>query len=309
MVPHTIDGHLTDDDLLLAMALEEDPDTGLLEAHRHLRQCPNCRARRVEIETTLREGGEALLGGAPGLDDDVALTSQRARLVGALNAVENHPPRLARAYRPWLRSPIAVLPAWSVAAVAMIVIGLVVPWGRGNANNARDGKGVSAPRLLPAVSLTPGAASVLSVGDLCAGRRPSRVVAEEVRIAVLRSYAMEDVPADDYELDALITPELGGTTDARNLWPQRYASPVWHAGVKDVLERALAEDVCAGRTDLALAQREIATDWIAAYQRRFHTSAPLNPIARSKTTPRSWSSPPRASRTSAPTRRRWWSCR
>jgi hypothetical protein len=86
---------------------------------------------------------------------------------------------------------------------------------------------------------------------------------------------MEDVPSEQYELDALITPELGGTTGIHNLWPQRYDTPVWHARVKDVLERRLAEDVCAGRIDLARAQREISADWIAAYQRYFHTNTPL----------------------------------
>ena len=111
--------------------------------------------------------------------------------------------------------------------------------------------------------------------DLCAGRGVSREVSPDVRLAVLREYGMEDVPADEYELDALITPELGGTTDARNLWPQRYASAVWHARVKDELEHRLAADVCAGRVALEQAQRDIATDWIAAYRRYFRSELPL----------------------------------
>ena len=86
---------------------------------------------------------------------------------------------------------------------------------------------------------------------------------------------MEGVPESAYELDALITPELGGSTDAANLWPQRYHSPVWNARVKDELERLLPEMVCDGRVTLAEAQRAIASDWIAAYKHYFKTDAPL----------------------------------
>lgn len=86
---------------------------------------------------------------------------------------------------------------------------------------------------------------------------------------------MLNAPAGTYELDALITPELGGTTAPENLWPQRYASPMWNARIKDQLERLLPELVCSQRLELAEAQREIATDWIAAYKRYFRTDTPL----------------------------------
>jgi hypothetical protein len=33
--------------------------------------------------------------------------------------------------------------------------------------------------------------------------------------------------------------------------------------------------VCEGRLDLPTAQREIATNWIAAYKKYFHTDKPL----------------------------------
>ena len=93
--------------------------------------------------------------------------------------------------------------------------------------------------------------------------------------AVLRAYGMEHVPPADYELDYLITPELGGASNRENLWPERYGSRVWNARVKDDLERLLPRMVCEGRLDLAVAQRDIAVDWIAAYKKYFHASAPL----------------------------------
>jgi hypothetical protein len=96
-----------------------------------------------------------------------------------------------------------------------------------------------------------------------------------MRAQVLSAYRMERVPADQYELDYLITPELGGATDARNLWPQGYTSSLWNARVKDELESLLPRLVCRGAVDLETAQREMAVDWIAAYKKYFNTSEPL----------------------------------
>ena len=116
----------------------------------------------------------------------------------------------------------------------------------------------------------------LSVGEICAGGAPEqREVPAAVRRDVLRAYRMEQVPHDEYELDYLSTPELGGAPDARNLWPQRYASGAWNARVKDQLERLLPQLVCKRQVALETAQRDIALDWIAAYRKYFKTETPL----------------------------------
>ena len=84
-------------------------------------------------------------------------------------------------------------------------------------------------------------------------------------------------PGVAYELDYLITPALGGSGDIKNLWPQPYSS-TWNARVKDQLEDHLHELVCQGQVQLTTAQTEIATDWISAYKRYFHTDKPrVNP--------------------------------
>jgi hypothetical protein len=70
------------------------------------------------------------------------------------------------------------------------------------------------------------------------------------------------------EVDHLIPLEVGGKTDIRNLWPQSYGTKPWNAGVKDRLENALHKQICAGTVTLKQAQKEIATDWIASYQKR-----------------------------------------
>jgi hypothetical protein len=121
---------------------------------------------------------------------------------------------------------------------------------------------------LPIASLTPGLAQHVSTDELC-GREPRAIpeVPAGVRIQVLRDYGMEDVPATDYELDYLITPELGGLADRRNLWPEPYGLRSWNARAKDVLENQLPRLVCSGELDLATAQREIASNWISAYKK------------------------------------------
>ena len=46
--------------------------------------------------------------------------------------------------------------------------------------------------------------------------------------------------------------------------------------MKDALEEHLHQMVCSGQLDLSTAQRDIATDWIAAYKKYFHTDRPLS---------------------------------
>ena len=55
---------------------------------------------------------------------------------------------------------------------------------------------------------------------------------------------------------------------------------MWNARVKDELERLLPNLVCAGTLPLATAQRDMATDWIAAYKKYFHTDRPVIAEAR-----------------------------
>jgi hypothetical protein len=76
-------------------------------------------------------------------------------------------------------------------------------------------------------------------------------------------------------LDYLVAPELGGSDDIRNVWPQPYTDAVWNSHVKDALEDRLHELVCSGRISLATAQHDIATNWVQAYKKYFKTSVPL----------------------------------
>ena len=44
----------------------------------------------------------------------------------------------------------------------------------------------------------------------------------------------------DYEVDHLISLELGGSNDGKNLWPQSYLTCPWNSRVKDRLEDWMA---------------------------------------------------------------------
>jgi hypothetical protein len=60
-----------------------------------------------------------------------------------------------------------------------------------------------------------------------------------------------------YEVDHLVSLELGGNNSVANLWPE--ISPGYHE--KDEIENRLHDAVCAGSVSLRAAQQEIARDW------------------------------------------------
>lgn len=93
-----------------------------------------------------------------------------------------------------------------------------------------------------------------------------RNVSEATKKQVFAEYGV-DPKADQFEVDHLISLELGGSNDIRNLWPQAYNTHPWNAHVKDKLENHLHKLVCDKTITLAQAQKEISTDWIAAYKK------------------------------------------
>ncbi len=71
-------------------------------------------------------------------------------------------------------------------------------------------------------------------------------------------------PTGSYEADHLIPLELGGSNEIANLFPEAGApTPGFHE--KDLVENYLHQEVCAGRIELAPAQKQIANDWLAVY--------------------------------------------
>lgn len=76
-----------------------------------------------------------------------------------------------------------------------------------------------------------------------------------------------DRTSDNFEVDHLISLELGGANDIKNLWPQSYTTQPYNAHKKDDLENKLKASICAGTISQSDAQKAIASDWISAYQK------------------------------------------
>jgi hypothetical protein len=99
------------------------------------------------------------------------------------------------------------------------------------------------------------------------------------RDEVMLRYGLPPGPHPDYEIDHLIPLCLGGSDEFSNLWPQprRTIEPEWNAEAKDRLERLICQMVCDGQLDIATAQEEIATDWVAAYRKYYRADYHARP--------------------------------
>ncbi len=135
--------------------------------------------------------------------------------------------------------------------------------------------------MLPNPGFTPGYTRQVSLTEICSADSDEviRNVSGPVQQKVFQEYGIKNRPATDFEVDYLITPGLGGSDDVRNLWPEPHSSTPWNSYVKDQLEDHLHHMVCGGKLSLGEAQRDIATNWISAYKKYFHTEQPLgNPL-------------------------------
>lgn len=132
--------------------------------------------------------------------------------------------------------------------------------------------------LLPDSQMTPGATLPVTRDDICVPGYTKKVrnVPIDVKRQVYAEYGIASHKPGEYEVDHLISLELGGSNSVKNLWPQSYLTQPWNAHVKDQLENEMHDEVCSGQLDLATAQHDISTDWIAAYKKYFHTDRPLS---------------------------------
>ncbi len=92
-----------------------------------------------------------------------------------------------------------------------------------------------------------------------------RNVPQSLKNKVYAEYGITSHKAGEYEVDHLVSLELGGSNDISNLWPEA-ASPKPGFHEKDKVENYLNSQVCSGAISLQQAQIEIATNWLAIYQ-------------------------------------------
>ncbi len=123
-----------------------------------------------------------------------------------------------------------------------------------------------AARGLPDAHCTPGAVFPVSSQKICvAGYTQSvRAVSQAEKDRVYAEYGIVHHTTGQYEIDHLISLELGGNNDISNLWPES-ALPVPGFHTKDNLENVMHDLVCSRKLPLRTAQMEIATNWLAAY--------------------------------------------
>ena len=141
-----------------------------------------------------------------------------------------------------------------------------------------DGELASAPchviNGLPDASCTPGATdSRVTQGTIketiCKSGytqtvRPPVSVTSKIKTVAMKEYGFSDSPSN-YELDHLISLELGGSPDStKNLFPEPYNIDL-NAKKKDLVENYLHKQVCDGAMTLQEAQQEISHDWVTVY--------------------------------------------
>ncbi|MFZ1009164.1 MAG: hypothetical protein WAN65_20145 [Candidatus Sulfotelmatobacter sp.] len=264
--------HVPDSTLLL-YGSEELPRAEGIGVSAHLRKCSKCSVRLEEINGRLAEFSQAYRQAIgpklpPADESRIALASRLAKM--------RSQPR--RSFFAGVGS--AVTPSRGGYALAGLVLVLVFLGAIYRREIQSGSQQISASLGLwvePRANLTPGATLPMTKAQVCAAlpEQTIRAVPISLQREVFAMYGVKKAAPEAYEVDYLITPELGGATDIRNLWPEPYYDTAWNAHVKDQLEERLHEMVCRGDVDLATAQQDISRDWIAAYRKYFHTDHPI----------------------------------
>lgn len=152
--------------------------------------------------------------------------------------------------------------------------GTPAPITTSSASNQGIGKRTKTSRCvaangLPDPACTPGAIFPdATVEQICTPGYSSRVrdVPESEKNEVYAEYDITHHSPGEYEVDHLISLELGGSDDIANLFPEA-AEPRPGFHEKDKVENYLHDQVCSGAISLKEAQIEIATNWLAVYER------------------------------------------
>jgi hypothetical protein len=107
----------------------------------------------------------------------------------------------------------------------------------------------------------------------------ARHVTKAMKREVFQSYGLSgnddprcirDAPGRKCEIDHLISRELGGADDVKNLWPQAYGTSPWNAQLKDKLENRLHKEACEKQSiKLRQARKWIVEDWRVAYRKYY----------------------------------------
>jgi hypothetical protein len=146
--------------------------------------------------------------------------------------------------------------------------GGLTPTSGGSIGTRTKTSGCMSQNALPDPGCTPGAIFPDATKDkICVPGYSSGVrnVPESEKNEAYAEYGIKTHTTGQYEVDHLISLELGGSNDIANLWPEpAEPRPGFHE--KDKVENYLHKQVCDGVLSLQDAQYQIAHDWMAVYQ-------------------------------------------
>jgi hypothetical protein len=265
--------HLSDEELLLLADGELSSRRGA-RVNAHLAGCWDCRARLRQFEETIADFVDlhhaTFDSRIPPATGPRGLLSARLAEASAHNSdrsrTEAFPPVFAKSNVGY------------AAAAVLIVLASVLAFDH-VASRPTSSMRAFRSGLVPDRHLTPGVFRPVSTSEVCTATYSddADVVPASVKERVFQEYGMAP-QSRNYELDYLISPQLGGTDDVGNLWPEPASVSVWSVRDKDALENRLHQLVCQNKIDLSTAQRDLATDWISAYKKYFHTDRPIEPM-------------------------------
>lgn len=255
--------HLTREELLLFMDGEMD-DKAATQAGVHLARCRECSMALERVEESLKKV-DALYRA----ESLYASEGERQRSLLQARLRQETKERSLRWWRLPRLQPMTY--AAAVLLVAILSVGLIQ-------RHAMEQSGYAGGKLVPNPKLTPGATRRVAYEEICPAQDDDKdpAVPTSMQQAVFKEYGVRRIArTHEFQVDYLINPQLGGTGEIRNLWPQPYGLTLWNAHAKDDLEDRLHQMVCNREIGISEAQHELATNWIAAYKKYFHTQTPL----------------------------------
>jgi hypothetical protein len=146
--------------------------------------------------------------------------------------------------------------------------------------------------------VTPGVTFHVTVATICRSGYSTSVrnVPQSEKNQVYAEYGITHHTTGQYEIDHLISLELGGSNAIGNLWPELNDHPHGYLNSKDILENRLHALLCTGKVSLRSAQTLIASNWVTTYHRFLGAWPKANAVPPTATTTTSASAPTTTSR-------------
>jgi len=134
--------------------------------------------------------------------------------------------------------------------------------------------------------VTPGVTFHVTVATICRSGYSTSVrdVPESEKNEVYAEFGITHHTTGQYEIDHLISLELGGSNAIGNLWPELNDHPHGYLNSKDILENRLHALLCTGKVSLRSAQTLIASNWVTTYHRFLGAWPKANAVGPTATT-------------------------